>query len=150
MLFSAVFALAGLAAATPVARGLTDVTFVENLSVRKIQSGNTTTINSFSLDLSNPDYANTTCTMIDAAGAPPVTAQCEDSNGEVISYRATIWGSSDSNGAGYSVEVVHSLGALTKIGQEDVPVYCRAGGAGPDDFVCNQVGGSVEIDLNFV
>ncbi|KAH6684075.1 hypothetical protein B0J14DRAFT_555073 [Halenospora varia] len=128
-LAASLFALSATASVLP--RSSETVT-IENLYIRD-QSG----IQAAGFDI---QPANVTCSADGTTLADYAVALCGDSK-----YRFAINGSSSD----YDLRLYKELGvAFGLYGEVDhLPVYCRAGGNGADDFVCQQV---AEINATIV
>ncbi|PHH71952.1 hypothetical protein CDD82_6244 [Ophiocordyceps australis] len=73
---------------------------------------------------------------------PTEAGTCGDST-----YRFTLHQGTDA--AEFALRIYHQVDPSIGLwGQGNVPSVCHAGGAGPDDFVCNQVGGPVSIFID--
>ncbi|KAG9255657.1 uncharacterized protein F5Z01DRAFT_550652 [Emericellopsis atlantica] len=108
---------------------------IADFTVRKEQAAGQdtpTAINSVSFKLSGDDATDLACSASNP-DFPSEVITCGDSK-----YRFVLQPGSDD--AEFGLTLYHELGpAVGFWGEGNVPTYCRAGGNGPDDFVCQQV-----------
>ncbi|KAI6784029.1 Effector protein PevD1 [Emericellopsis cladophorae] len=115
---------------------------IADFAVRKEQSasGEAPTFSSVSFKLSGDDATDLAC----SASNPDFSGEiftCGDSK-----YRFALKSGSDD--AEFGLTLYHELGPAVGVwGEGNVPTYCRAGGNGPNDFICQQVA-AVTIGLN--
>lgn len=146
-------ALAALASAVPTSQPRPSESIaISKLIVRKYVTGADVRIDVVDFRLAGDDAAELGCTtMRPAFPVPTEAATCGTSK-----YRFSLHPGSD--GAEFSLRVYHELGtafvppspglstlhadAAARVGfwgQANLPTVCRAGGAGPGDYVCEQV-----------
>lgn len=117
-----------LAAPSVAPRGTTENIDISDLFVRK--TGND--IVAFDFKLSGDDAKNLTCSTGAIAELPSETTTCGDSK-----YRFVLTKGDQTE---FSLTIYHELGpAFGRWAAKDIVTYCRAGGNGPDDFICGQV-----------
>ncbi|KAI9901062.1 hypothetical protein N3K66_002879 [Trichothecium roseum] len=125
--------LAGVAAAA------TENVDISDLTVRKT-SGEPTTIQSVSFKLKGDDADGLACEASNPA-FPSEVITCGESK-----YRFVISAGEPADESEFGLRVYHELGtAVGSTGFGNVPTYCRAGGAGPNDFVCQQTGAATIV-----
>ncbi|KAL1616547.1 hypothetical protein SLS54_008282 [Diplodia seriata] len=136
MQFTLALALAGLAAAVPLANTAADpnTVSIQNLSVRKNDG-----IQAASFDIAP---AGAKCSQGDAASLVyPRMTECEGS-----SYNYYFQISELAQTGGWNLTITREVGMNSVVnGTVAVPTYCHAGGNGADDFVCSQVGNASTV-----
>jgi hypothetical protein len=90
-------------------------------------------ITAFDFKLSGNDAKDLVCKTGAIASLPSDTITCGDSN-----YRFVLTKGKETD---YSLSIYHQTGVASGLyGAGAVPTYCRAGGTGPKDRICGQVG----------
>ncbi|OJD31756.1 major allergen alt [Diplodia corticola] len=119
------------AAPTPQSTGAPDPATYENIDIADLTVRKNDGIQSVSFKLSGRDAADLGCSASDP-GLPSAVITCGESK-----YRFALYAGAESE---FALRVYHELGtAVGFYGEGDVPTNCRAGGNGPDDYVCSQV-----------
>lgn len=138
--FTAATALfAGLAAALPQAPSPDTYENIDitDFTVRKTQAANQSepeSIQAIYFKLSGDDAKDLVCESSDPA-YPTEVITCGDSK-----YRFALAPAKGDDGYEFELSLYHELGlAVGFYGVGNAPTYCRAGGNGPNDFVCTQV-----------
>jgi hypothetical protein len=127
--FAVASALLATAFAAPAAQGRTENINITDLFVRK----NGDKITAFDFKLSGNDAKDLVCKTGAIASLPSETITCGDSN-----YRFVLTKGKETD---YSLTIYHQTGVASGLyGAGAVPTYCRAGGTGPKDRICGQVG----------
>jgi hypothetical protein len=127
------FALASTLLATvfaaPAAQGRTENIDITDFFVRKTGDK----IVAFDFKLSGNDAKDLVCKTGAIASLPSDTITCGDSN-----YRFVLTKGKETE---FALSIYHQTGIASGLyASGTVPTHCRAGGAGPDDFICGQVG----------
>lgn len=113
---------------------------ISGLTIRKNDNG----IQNASFKLSGQDGTDIPCEIGAVPSLPSEVVTCGTSD-----YR---FGLTKGKSTEFGLAIYHETGASAgKYAIGDAPTYCRAGGDGPDDFVCQQTGALtiVIVDQNF-
>jgi hypothetical protein len=128
--FTVASALMATALAAPAlnTRATTENIDITDLFVRK--TGND--IVAFDFKLTGDDAKDLTCSTGAIPSLPSETTTCGDSD-----YRFVLTKGKETE---FSLSIYHQTGVASgRYNAADIVTYCRAGGNGPDDFICGQV-----------
>ncbi|GAB0135923.1 hypothetical protein EsDP_00004244 [Epichloe bromicola] len=137
-----VYGLAAAAAnAAPTDESLrTEKTTITNLFVRQYVTGGDKRIDSVTFKLSGDNATDLDC----AAQSPEFPNPQRPTTCGTSKYRFTLRPGTD--GSEFSLRLYHELAPAVGLwGDKNCPLYCHAGGRGPSDSACTQVG-----DFNIV
>ncbi|KAJ8110291.1 hypothetical protein OPT61_g6833 [Boeremia exigua] len=110
-----------------------DPSTYENVDITGLYIRKNNGIQNAGFKLTGDNATDLACEIGPVAELPSEVVTCGDSK-----YR---FGLTKGESSEFGLAVYHETGlASGKYLIGDVPTYCRAGGNGPDDFVCNQVG----------
>jgi hypothetical protein len=124
----------------PAHCGPPDTTHYENIDISDyFLRRNGSDITSVNFKLSGDNAKNISCS-IGATTLPSETITCGDANGPDSGYRFIMTKPTDPS-RDADIAIYHQTGQASGLwGEGYVPSYCHAGGDGPDDFICSQVG----------
>ncbi|PHH60641.1 hypothetical protein CDD81_1392 [Ophiocordyceps australis] len=116
---------------------------ISEFYVREDESEGDRVVHNVGFKLTGRDATDLSCSTTNPVFPRPTqAATCGNSK-----YRFSLHPGTDNSD--FALMIYHEMGTGVSLwGQGNVPSICRAGGAGQDDYVCNQVGGPTTIVID--